>query len=363
MEFLSIQYLRGVAALSVVIFHLQFVLTRSGYSGYWPSFLQGGVDIFFIISGFIMWITTVNGNVTVGDFYRRRIVRIVPLYWILTTLVLVCAVFFPKFTLSAKFDLVHVVGSYAFFPVLHPLHHTFEPLLIPGWTLNLEIFFYALFGASLTLRVTHRFVVMLIVLFGLSLIPTLFRIEPLTVPAFYSSGMLMEFGFGIALGAVVIGGKPRQYAFGFFCAAMPLLIYWFMKDGSDARVSSLGMAALSLTSLALLLERFGRLPTMPFLRLLGDSSYSIYLTHAPVLSLTGLIFRGFIRPFTGSLFLLASVSIASTIAIGLISYFYIEIPLLSLMRRRASSKSHFRLKEAGADTDCVGYRARSGTSV
>ena len=64
MEILSIQYLRGCAALMIVFYHLDLQLNRVGYEGYWPNFLSAGVDVFFVISGFIMWITTAKGMTT-----------------------------------------------------------------------------------------------------------------------------------------------------------------------------------------------------------------------------------------------------------------------------------------------------------
>src|SRR5215470_5579719 len=109
MEVVSIQYLRGCAALMIVLFHLELQLRRLGYQGYWPHFLDTGVDIFFVISGFIMWITTAKGMTTL-EFYRRRILRIVPLYWFLTSLVLATLIAYPSVMQTGRFDMLHVLG-------------------------------------------------------------------------------------------------------------------------------------------------------------------------------------------------------------------------------------------------------------
>lgn len=78
-QFVGIQYLRGIAALMVVIFHLEPQLNRMNYSGPWLPGLSSGIDIFFVISGFIMWTTTYNRSTSPLHFWRRRVIRIVHL--------------------------------------------------------------------------------------------------------------------------------------------------------------------------------------------------------------------------------------------------------------------------------------------
>src|SRR5690242_10880579 len=106
-EMYSIQYLRAIAAFSVVVYHLEPQLRRMGYDGFWPGGLAGGVDIFFVISGFIMWMTTYGRRVTTLQFYRRRIVRIVPLYWLVTTFTVAAMLIAPSTLQSGRFDLHH----------------------------------------------------------------------------------------------------------------------------------------------------------------------------------------------------------------------------------------------------------------
>src|SRR5689334_9557040 len=88
----NIQVLRAVAALMVVVYHCGVeVETIAGSAGLQPSSITGalarGVPLFFVISGFIMVVTTAGRFEAPGasiDFLRRRVVRIVPLYWIVT---------------------------------------------------------------------------------------------------------------------------------------------------------------------------------------------------------------------------------------------------------------------------------------
>ena len=144
-EIYSIQYLRGIAALMVVLLHVRVQLGRMGYGGYWPEFLMAGVDIFFVISGFIMWVTTFDGSTTPWQFLFRRFVRIIPVYWLLTTTTVAVMLVAPSAVQSGRFDSIHVLSSYLFIPTVHPLTGMMEPVLIPGWTLNYEMFFYIIF--------------------------------------------------------------------------------------------------------------------------------------------------------------------------------------------------------------------------
>ena len=80
---LPIQYLRGIAAILVVWFHA--TIQVDGVSTYFSSsFGASGVDLFFVISGFIMVVTTAGKDVTPQRFFVLRIIRVVPLYWLAT---------------------------------------------------------------------------------------------------------------------------------------------------------------------------------------------------------------------------------------------------------------------------------------
>ena len=113
------------------------------------EFLSGGVDIFFVISGFVMWGVTAGREGGSWSFFSRRLKRIVPLYAILTTVMLVIMLARPSVLLKSRFDVVHVVTSYLFIPWRHPVKGMFEPLLFQGWTLNYEMMFYAIFALIL----------------------------------------------------------------------------------------------------------------------------------------------------------------------------------------------------------------------
>ncbi len=329
----SVQYLRAVAALMIVVYHLAVPLGRMGYAGPWPHWLAAGVDVFFVISGFIMWITTSAGHVSPRTFYYRRIVRIVPLYWIMTTVVVGVLLFYPAAMQTAKFDLHNILASYAFLPSVNPGTGLMEPVLVPGWTLNYEMFFYLLFGAALLLPVPARLAAMVGVLAGLGLYGA--WAEPGSpVVAFYTSGIILEFAFGILVGWVFQRGlaAPAPVGWGLLVlgtAAIPLAT----AIGPDLpRVLIWGVPATAILVGALLLERRAAVPDIAVLRLLGDASYSIYLSHGIALAVVWRLWAMLGLAALPALFAMAAMILAA--AAGIFVYLVLERPIVGLTKRR-----------------------------
>lgn len=130
-------------------------------------FGTSGVDLFFVISGFIVVVTTAGVDTKPFDFWRRRIVRVVPLYWLLTLLMVTVALIAPGLFKTLKVAPETVLQSLLFIPHFsQSFSGVVWPLLVPGWTLNFEMFFYALFGLALILPPRYRLLVLTSVLAG-----------------------------------------------------------------------------------------------------------------------------------------------------------------------------------------------------
>lgn len=153
--FSNIQVLRGFAAIAVVTFHT--VLTASKYQ-FPPDLLsvlsewgKNGVDVFFVISGFIMvYIQTVKRD-TPLKFLTHRIVRIVPLYWTLTL-----GLVFLYLLIPGVFNEMKMTSSWAlssFFFISGPFYNTY-PVLYLGWTLEYEMLFYVVFAVGVVVECT-----------------------------------------------------------------------------------------------------------------------------------------------------------------------------------------------------------------
>src|SRR5438270_3136635 len=195
--------LRAIAATMVVFVHMDLQLQRLHYPTLGTAWMASGVDIFFVISGFIMWTSVERRpDITAGSFFRNRLIRIVPLYWFATTLVLLVAVIAPQVLNTTVLRPWHAIASYLFIPARHPTTRMFWPLLIPGWSLNYEMLFYAIFAVAIALggqlRV-RRLVVIVGMLCGILMVANLTK-SRIDIMNFYGNPIVLEFVAGIGLG-------------------------------------------------------------------------------------------------------------------------------------------------------------------
>lgn len=352
MDIRSIQYLRGVAAMMVVFVHFYEQLHRMGYDHYWPDWLASGVDIFFVLSGFLMWVTTQGKSPGTWTFYKRRIVRIVPLYWVLTTVALAVFLVAPHLLQSLSFGVGHTLASYLFFMLPGP-DGSIAPVLSWGWTLNYEMLFYVIFGLVLVLPTRWRFIVTAVLLAALC-VANLFVSADSVILRGYTSNIILEFLFGMALGAwfskpqaaqnetrrrsVMPGSATLGWVLfvGGFVAIVVLSFYT-----TDAtRPFNRGLPAMAIVAGALMLERYGSLPKMNILHRLGDASYSIYLSHSFVLSAVSQIWRKLhLDILPGGWIGFCVVSGVAATLVGLLVFRWIEEPLIHLFKRRREEQA------------------------
>lgn len=322
-----IQYLRAFAAIMVLCYHVVFHWIPEQEPHY--RVLSAGVDIFFVLSGFVMWSLTAGEEGDSWEFFSRRLKRIVPLYWLVTTLMLVVLLALPGAAKTSKFDLRHAVLSYFFIPAIHPVKGNFEPLLFQGWTLNYEMMFYLLMALVLFWPMRLRLPLVLIFLtsmMAMGLIPHSDR----SLIAFYSSSVLAEFGMGCVLGLLMVRdlGKRAPPWTGVALIGLAIVALCALAQVPGLGRGFLwGIPAALLVSGCVFNERSRGTPSVPFLLLLGDASYAIYLTHVIILSA---MFQ-MVRPFAQS----ASTEIAASVLMTLVCiyagiwvYRFVERPII-----------------------------------
>lgn len=327
-EVLSIQYLRGLAAFGVLIFHLA---ERAG-----GAFGAGaaGVDIFFVISGFIMWMVTQPRQTSAWTFLSRRVQRIAPLYWGVTLVVVGVATLAPGAFPAMAPNLEQVLKSLLFIPYRDPTG-LIAPLVIPGWTLNYEIFFYLLF--ALTLLAPARFRPWLLSA-ALIILVALGPLGPTQNPvwATYTNPLLLEFGAGVWLGCAWTGGwSPSRMSCGLMIAtglAGLAASAYFGLEVDQARALLWGGPAVLIVAGAVGLERRCAMPRWSILHLLGDASYSLYLVHGLAISATVRILAA---ADLASPAMIVVCGMAAALAAGLITYHLAERPLSNLLRARS----------------------------
>lgn len=151
----SIQYLRGFAALIVVLFHTNKALITHIFPNEVNYFNWGesGVDLFFIISGFIMAYITYDKNINIRDFFLKRAIRIYPIYWVYVTIALIIFLINPNLINRSSNSPTLVAPSYLLVP-----YTEFTNLVLVAWTLIYEIHFYFIFAFSLLLSNKLRYI-------------------------------------------------------------------------------------------------------------------------------------------------------------------------------------------------------------
>jgi exopolysaccharide production protein ExoZ len=322
-EVLSLQYLRAVAALAVVIFHIG---ERFGYQIHFGTI---GVDIFFVISGFIMWLVTRNREATASVFLKKRIVRIVPLYWILTLCLFFCEIIRPNLFPLDHPETDHLIKSLLFIPHISPSGNEL-PVIGQGWTLCYEMFFYAVFAISLLVLRNKQLVLLMAMLTALVALGFVWKPASPVAQA-YTSALLLEFAAGIlicrAFLAKGLGAKSiAPVAFLSFIAAVT---FFYFIDALS--VLSHGIPAVFLVIAMVSLEQNGLMPNIPSLKLIGDASYSIYLTHYfSILVLTLIVQK---LGFEVNYYLYIPAILASVVG-GVACYFLLERPLTNLLSSR-----------------------------
>lgn len=318
----GIQYLRAAAALGVVIFH---AAERNG-----GHFVIGaaGVDVFFVVSGFIMWVLAETRQPSPVAFLRERIERIVPLYWIATAVMVAggLAGLFPKM----KLTVFHVFGSFAFIPHVSPSDGGTWPVLVQGWTLNYEMFFYVLFAAVLFLPAARRFPVLALAFIGLVCIGAAMQPDGAVLRT-YTSPLMAEFLIGAAIGKLWLANRLPPAAL-----AVPLLLLsiagftlvglGYLPYGPATLAPLSGMLLIGV----LCLEKAGRVRHMRAPTYLGDASYSIYLWHTIAISIVVKASGTIGLPAWGAF--VVSV-IAGTVA-GLLCHELLEKPIAAWFKAR-----------------------------
>lgn len=287
-KIISIQFLRFVAAMMVVLYHTTVALDK-----YFPSSLShaiatnallgaSGVHIFFVISGFIMVYTSFEAADRHFDapiFAYRRFSRIYPIYIIYA---LAYLAFYAAVGAGKNLSGVELIGSLLLFPGYSSF------IIGPGWTLSYEVYFYLCFGVSMLLGLTRGLIVL--TFYFVAAMAGAFIFNP-TDPTIHvlTGSLLVEFLLGAWTGYAVICSV--RISNGTANAMLVLAIIGFLAGivlGFRWLPTALGWgipAALLVGSLVFR-EANGAIPSI--IRrwsLLGDSSYSLYLLHVMLIDI------------------------------------------------------------------------------
>ncbi|MBC7101626.1 MAG: acyltransferase [Parvibaculum sp.] len=339
----SIQALRAFAALSVMIGHLFGELSKHGsidldFIGFpWAA----GVDIFFVISGFVMVYTNYEhfGRPgAVSRFVTRRIIRIVPLYYFFTSLMIAVVLVAPSVLGTTQYDPWQFVTSYLFFPY-ERYDGMVRPVLSLGWTLNYEMFFYAIFACCLLLPVRAGVAAVLAVMAFFAALKYFLGIETLPF-SFWFSTLILEFCFGVLLGFFFV--QKGKVALPRFAWMLPLLApaVAFVALGAADMDSPLpnfirwGVpAALFVGAVVFFLPEDLERSMPRVLVAMGDSSYALYLAHRFIFGAVVVLWTHALPHQGGWLWALFLVSLIATVGGAHLVHLIIEKPLIEGLRR------------------------------
>lgn len=313
---MGIQALRGLAASMVVVCH-----TAGNYQHHYGGWRwengRSGVDIFFIISGFVMAVSALSKpNLTAGQFLRQRIVRIVPLYWIMTSIMLI-KMHIPMLSPAghAEASASYVIYSLLFIPYRNSIGEI-VPVVGQGWTLCYEMFFYLLLSIALLLKKRDiRFTGGILIVISLA---GMFYRDTWPAVASLINPIMIEFLLGLLIGSALIKFNDRVNAFLGLVGIVGLIL---IPVSTEYRPLVWGIPALLLVQSS---TRWNRIPEA--ILKIGDASYSLYLSHIFVVL--------FISRMIGKIPELTSIAICLTASIGasLIIYRFVEKPLTDKLR-------------------------------
>jgi len=322
----TIQALRAAACLLVVAYH--------AIEGSW---LNGaaGVDLFFVISGLVMGLSSpplMDWRV----FAFRRLRRLVPLYWGLTALKLAIGLALPATLAATRPGIWNIAASFLFIPARDGAGMV-RPVLGVGWTLQFEMLFYAVFALALAVR-RPPIRIVLPLLLPLA-IAGFWRQPDWPAPLSLANGLVVEFCLGLLLAGWIpaLSRMDRRAAWclvlsgGTALLALPSCGAW--------RFLCWGVPAVCVVAGATGLEQSLRHRLPRPLLALGDASFAIYLLHpflTPVLA--RIWHRGGFGGEAG--LIVASLVICGTA--GWLLHDQVDRRIQAILRRRASAPMPLR---------------------
>jgi len=348
-KLLRMQVARAVAANLVVLSHCFAVQSKYVPGGWLPEFMHyagHGVDIFFVLSGFVIVVS--SARMRPVEFLWRRASRIYPTYWLVSLVLLALIVAVPSVVNQRLPSSESLWRSFLLIP------DSRMPLIEVGWSLTYEIYFYAVFALILAMRLPIHlgllaWAAMLVVL--RVMVGDVFASS--SVASAYASPLVAEFMMGALVGLAYRRGLSvgANAAGALGIAALGVLIILVAPainlgerlDLNVLRDLLFGVPAALMLYWLGARERLGTAQPPRWLVLLGDASYSTYLTHFIFLSVLGRVLHAAgISGVSGSLTITILGVIGANLT-GVILFLTFERPTLRLLHRIRTERSAERI--------------------
>ena len=327
----NIQALRAYAAMAVVVFHTGFAFPHMLHMG------KFGVDIFFVISGYIMARICETDT---RSFLLRRLIRIVPPYWVLTFLLFLFALRFPNLLLSTRPDPGELIKSLFFVPYYRP-DGLIRPLLFVGWSLNYEMLFYLLIALAIYLFPKHPLWCASGLLVGVHYVSSLYAGFG-AVPMCYSNNVVFEFVLGILAYAIArrisMSAAVRLRLFSLLALFGALVGIFLVQSIAHSPMPLewvvIQVLAMLVVLSASLLSQGGWDIRIRWIVIVGDASYVLYLVHAYILSLSDRVLTRHLlwiqMDHASGCFILTALCVA----VAVLLHLKLEKPFVNYLNRR-----------------------------
>lgn len=319
-KILNIQVARGLAATLVLLQHT-----------FYPWFIgkpvgRCGVDLFFVISGFIMaFICHTNYN----DFFLRRCIRIIPLYWILSVSLFLLNLEFSIFS-RAEITLLSLLQNLLFIP------NTTKPIVGPGWTLNYEMFFYLLIAICGFVSKKHAALVASGIIMIYACTNKILANSSFNLSSFFP----MEFVYGVLIfySYKKLGNIFRNNYLIITLLIFPLFALLYINANNSFSIYGsaivYGIPSAFIILSAVLAETNGVFITNKYLVYLGDISYSLYLSHLFVILVFNKIVARSHPNFVTDKSLLSCIALVGTCyLIAVVIHHFIDVPIQRKLTR------------------------------
>ncbi|USK66313.1 acyltransferase family protein [Peribacillus frigoritolerans] len=345
MRLSSLQVLRGLAAILVVIHHA----ANSFHSKHSFTFLKDifefgytGVDLFFVLSGFIIYYIhhlDIGAKATLKPFITKRLIRIYPIYWVVLFLIVPIYFIVPSFGEADSTNISVIIKSFLLFPQEN------APVLGVAWTLSHEMLFYLMFALMIFLpkksskTIFTLWMTSSLAFFILSSFVNLNDISHYI--SFIFSPFNLEFLSGLIVAHLVMNYKKFINYNLFIILGITTLISTWALDYFEIltihRVISAGIPSALLILGFATKEQFENIRIPKILTYLGDASYSIYLTHITALSFFNFFFLASGLRFN---YLYAIMIILFATSVGCVFHTIIEKPLINVLRNKFLKKKN-----------------------
>jgi exopolysaccharide production protein ExoZ len=329
----SLQALRGVAALLVLLFHFTITLESLAKINFLNGvfrFGNSGVEIFFVLSGFIISFTSHSliDSGKVREYLLKRTTRVYPIYWVVVALFLVPA-FFLSLHGTYEFSGSNLLATL----LLLPNHQMINGV---SWSLSYELYFYLLFAVLIVSR-HFRWVMLVILIICLLRFLGLMENGTDSFGNFVFSQYVLLFFLGVGVFYLIRYEKLRPSArislFGIAASSLAYFMFSQLFHGTYSATMFYGLMTALFIYFCIHFEGSKRMQIPAVLVLIGDASYVLYLFHLPVLN----VLMKAIAKAADNTTLVAILSLCTLpliIAVSVLIHLHVEKPMNSIIRNR-----------------------------